>query len=477
MTRSLTVAFTFLAACSFGGDFGNTRYQCGEGGRCPDGQSCVAGFCTPSIDVPVDATVVDPEPDAVDDPDAAVTDASAADASVDAAVMPPDGPPPPTPVCGNMGLLTDGFDTAGARPAFESFTEPGVQVNETGGQLVIAVGGGAGTAFGGYRSSYAYDLRESALEATVTSVGGGSTIVEVRNLQDQAAQLAWENGMISARVLGAGGATTRRTIAFTPTHIYWRIRVSNNVMSWETSANRTSWTVVHSEPAPFDIRHVHGVLRAGGEAPALTASKRALDGVGAPTSPGFCAGSTLVDDFAAAPLTPTWSSSRDGTCTITETGGKLVLGFTGFGVQFCDVVATHLYDLTASAIVIDSAELPGRANFVSYLQLVSPQANNSVIEISRDNGTLSAINRNAGTNTDSNNVAYNATNHRYWRLRGVGGQVEIAVSANGTSFTPRLTTTPAFPLDRVEVRFGAGHYFDVNPVGAVTASLPGVNAP
>ena len=463
--RPLAALTMLLTACSFSGDFGGTRYRCGEGGRCPDGQTCVAEYCV--AESPVDGGA---DGNIIVDPDAATPDAATPDAAG------PDAPPP-APVCGSLWLLTDTFDNTNPRPEFYAWTETGTTVTETGGQLVVTVAGGDGTGFGGYTSNYFYDLTEGGLEAKIGAVGGRNTVIEVRNLQDQAAQVSWENGKISARVFGVASPGIRREIAYDPAQVYWRIRVSAGVMYWETSANRTTWNLLHSEAAPFDVQHVRGSLLAGGAATAPSTARFDEVNTAAPTSPGHCAGSTLVDDFAVAPLPPIWFPYSDGACTVTETGGKLTMTFPGTGSVFCGIASRHLYDFTASSLVIDSANLPSRTNFVSYLQLVSPLTGETRVELTLDSGTLFTVNRINGTNGPQSNTTYNATNHRYWRLRGVGTQVELAVSPDATTWTPRLTVTPGFALTAVEVNVGAGHYANVTPSGGVTAQVPGVNAP
>ncbi len=72
------------AACSFDQGFDGTRYRCGDGERCPDGQSCVASVCLPA----------------------------AIDAAVDGAPDGPDGAMPPAS-CGGIALLRDSFDGNG----------------------------------------------------------------------------------------------------------------------------------------------------------------------------------------------------------------------------------------------------------------------------------------------------------------------------------------------------------------------------
>jgi hypothetical protein len=439
MLRALPVAAVLLTACSFGADYGGTGYQCGSGERCPAGQTCVDGYCASGD--PIDAGGSDE-------------------------------------VCGSLSLLRDELDDSQPGPEFESWADPGVTVDESGGQLRITVAPGAGDPYGGYQALHQYDLTEGVFEARVAALGGTNTVVEVANHLQETAQLVWEDDQIAARVFGTADPGQRAQIAYDPTWVFWRIRVSAGVMSWEVSADRTDWIEVHAEAAPFDVTHVRGLLSAGGQGAIASTARFESVNTEAPTSPGFCAGETLTDDFAAAPLSPLWFPYDNGDCNVDETGGALTMTYTGVGSIFCGIVARHLYDLTASEVVIDSSGLPIRGNFVSYFQVVSPDNGETRFELSNDSGTLYAVNRVNGVENPIVSTTYDPTDHRFWRLRGAATQVEAATApAAAGPWTVQLTATPGFSLDRIEINVGAGHYATVTPAGAVTATVPGVNAP
>lgn len=441
-----------LTACSLGGDFGGTRYQCGAGGRCPDGQACIAGFCeVGDSDAPI----------GTDDGG----DGGVGDGGVEARV------------CGSLSLLSDPFEDGVAPPWFERFEETGVTVTETGGQLVVALAAGTGDAYGGYRSTHYYDLTSGVFETKVGQLGGVHTILEIRDHQDRVVQLTVEGASMFAAVYNVPGAGIRRTIPYDPAHTYWRLRVTGPTLFWETSANRTTWNLLHSELVPFDLRHVRGVLAAGVRI--ATASQARFDDVNLAVAagPGYCSASTLVDDFAAAPFEPLWSSYANPGCTISETGGKAVMTFTGIGSVFCGLVARHLFDLREGEVVIDSIDLPSRTNFVTYLQVVSPFTSESRVEATLDGGTFRAVNRRNGVDGPSVAVPYDRVMRRYWRIRGVGNQLEVGTSPDKVGWTTHLTVTPGFDPAVSVISYGAGHYASVAPTGTVMAQLPGLNAP
>jgi hypothetical protein len=46
-------------------------------------------------------------------------------------------------------------------------------------------------------------------------------------------------------------------------------------------------------------------------------------------------------------------------------------------------------------------------------------------------------------------IAYNATNHRWWRLREASGTLYWEYSADGTSWNELFSGTPTLPLEQV----------------------------
>ncbi|MCC6996373.1 MAG: hypothetical protein IT370_17310 [Deltaproteobacteria bacterium] len=77
----LAVVLAVSAACTVEVDYGATRFRCPDG-TCPSGQVCIANLCQPTLS-PLDAAVAS---DGAGAGDGATSDASPADASLDAAL-------------------------------------------------------------------------------------------------------------------------------------------------------------------------------------------------------------------------------------------------------------------------------------------------------------------------------------------------------------------------------------------------------
>jgi hypothetical protein len=215
------LALAGLGACSFDFGFGGTRYQCGTGERCPDGQTCVGGFCEASSDGGAD-------------PDAA-----------------------PAAACGNLTLLQDTFDVAGVGAYWYDFADTGAGIGESGGQLVININANV-NAYAGYIGRFLFDLHGAWYEGEVSAVfpTGSNTILEVRNYLGNVIQLVHQDGMIAAATYNAPGATTYLERPWNPAERFWRIGEEGGDLVWQLSTDGDTWTDLNRRAPPFDISHV-----------------------------------------------------------------------------------------------------------------------------------------------------------------------------------------------------------------------------
>ena len=434
------------AACSFDQGFDGTRYQCGGGERCPDGQRCVAGVCQASAD--------DAGPDGA-------TDAG------------PDGAMPPA-TCGGIELLRDTFDGNGAGPYWSAFADPGASATEAGGHLVLSLPA-ASTAYAGYRARYYYDLRGTAATARVAQVGGANNILEMRNQFGNAAQLVYDGSEVYAGIFNAPGAGTLAQRPWNPAETFWRIRESGGALIWELSTDGQSWSELHRRAVPFAIEHVQGVLAAGDSGAAASVTR--FDDLNATTPAGqFCPVDQLHDDFAVAPLQPQWEPYWDTGCAIDETGGALRATYTtGTGNAFCGVTSLHLWDLSrGDGVTVEGAAFPSRQNFVSYVAAGVPGSDDR-IEMTLDGTAFEYRIYAGGSAVAVHPMTIDRAQHRYWRMRGAGTTAIWETSVDRSTWTERWRATAPFALTGLELNIGFGHY-DVSPGTPFTVALPGVNA-
>lgn len=440
------------AGCSFQSNFDGTNYRCGVGDVCPSGFMCVDGYCRTS-------GADDGGPDG-----ASGGDGGGPDASV-------------TARCGTISLLDDDFEDSVTGVQWWKWADSGVVVNETGGQVVAQIAAGTADAWGGYTSSALYDLTDGTIETTVAQVGGRYTILELRSFDGPRAQLLVEDGTsLLAGVYSTGNDGVRATATYVPsTHRHWRFREHNGWLYWETSPDGNGWTELHSETLPFPPDHVHGIVSGGGQLAA--AGEAQFDHVNPDPFDGrFCPGTALSDDFSAAPFRPLWDDWTETGCTMTETGGEVVMDFTGAADVWCGASSSHIYDLRGSSITWEVSAAASASMFLTYVQVIVPGDDTTRLEIGMEDGTMWFLQDVASVDTGYAEATFSASNHRFWRLAESAGRALFQTSPDGTGWTTQLDVASAFDLSEVVAIIGAGTW-GTGPGTAVTTRFAGVNAP
>jgi hypothetical protein len=430
--RAVVVVTIVAGGCGFRADFDGTGYRCGTGDRCPPDYMCVDGYCVASI--PFDASVVDAGPIAG--------------------------------ACGSISNLRDDFSNDAIDPLWSPFSDSGATVTESGGQTRVALTAGTGSPYAGITSAALYDLRDGAIDVSVAQLGGGVTILEVRDFDGQRAQLVADATSITAAVYDTPDKGERNTIPYVAAeHRYWRIRAdADGTMYWELSGNRTTWTELHREDTVLDVANVFGIVSAGEQL--AVASTALFDDVNPDPAAGLCAAASFTEDFAASPLDPTWEHWEETGCTVTEAAGDLRMDFAGTTNCFTGVATRHLYDLRDSEFVVDTAT-PTATNFISYMQVLPLGDADTHLEIGHDGGMYFEQSV-ANVNTDETTAAFDAADQRYWRIRGYGGRVSIDTSPDGSTWDNHIDAPAGFDLSAVQLVLGAGNYGAVGSAVAVT---------
>lgn len=173
------------------------------------------------------------------------------------------------------------------------------------------------------------------------------------------------------------------------------------------------------------------------------------------------------------PSGPTWSRYLDAECTAVEAGGTFTLSFTGAGAAYCGLTSTHRFDLRDSSVTLDAGGAPGATGFYAYFQ-VGFSEGNTRHEIERQGNRLDIEQHVDGVESGAVNIEYDATAHRWWRIRESGGDVFFETAPDGADWTVRSTVKAGFDQTAVQVEIGAGHDAP-GPGVPVTWVLPGVN--
>lgn len=166
---------------------------------------------------------------------------------------------------------------------------------------------------------------------------------------------------------------------------------------------------------------------------------------------------SLSDSFADNSVsTSAWVESAIGSATVAETSAEIrfTLPSSTAGTHIARLTSRYVYDLTGSSfyVNIDTMVATGVAA-TAFFQLYLNDTN--ALQWIQVSNTLYARHIVAGVSTDEFSATWNATNHKYLRIRESGGNIEWHSSANGTSWTLRGDIATPFTITDLYVDFGA----------------------
>jgi hypothetical protein len=185
---------------------------------------------------------------------------------------------------------------------------------------------------------------------------------------------------------------------------------------------------------------------------------------------------TLTEDWSSGSIDAgTWD--QFGTGTRATASQKLQL--TPSAASYVGVVTANTgtrYDLTGSSVYVElSAVLDQRLGVESAYFAVGP-AGNSRVDFSVSDGSLLMRSNVAGVQTSQGSLTYNATTHRWLRIRESGGTVYWDTSPDGLTWTQRASwVVSGITLTACRVELGAGVWDGGTSTGS--ADFDNINTP
>ncbi len=175
----------------------------------------------------------------------------------------------------------------------------------------------------------------------------------------------------------------------------------------------------------------------------------------------------LVDDFADGALLPNWRRWQDAAGMMEEVQGQLVLTLrAGNGSNFAEVISQQRYDLTECGLAVELVVAPTQATnapIATTLRVSRDETNFLSIAVYSDRIYFSV--RTQGNTTDVQDVAFDAEQHRWWRVREGNGSVSFETSPDGSVWDLRLAgATPSW-IDDVEIAIGGGTWAYIDAPG------------
>jgi hypothetical protein len=184
--------------------------------------------------------------------------------------------------------------------------------------------------------------------------------------------------------------------------------------------------------------------------------------------------STLVDAFTAGSINATlWNNVTPGAATLDTVNDLVTLAVGTTNGTFNNFATNGPYDATGSSIYAQVTAPPnGNGGITTYLKLQA-DANNLIQIQLASGGAFSVFTRNAGTWTGTNLPTYDPHQHRWWRLREVGGSFAVDASPDGYNWATLATVAYTWSPTAVSVWFQTGTS-DTEPSGMV-ATIENVN--
>lgn len=202
--------------------------------------------------------------------------------------------------------LIDDFDDNTTDTTKWSSTSNGAgnTLNETGGALVITLGGTSGSYSYYDQTAASYDFTNSYVQVNAKTVPIDAAVntqmfIKVYNN----ATNYFTIGKIGANLLmqsQTGGVDSNTTIAYQPGQMdWWRIRNEGGNILWETSVNGRSWSIERTLATPFAITTVGIQVGAGSFAADSAPGTATFDSFNLVLSPFM-----LPNDIRPYPFTP-----------------------------------------------------------------------------------------------------------------------------------------------------------------------------
>ncbi len=368
-------------------------------------------------------------------------------------------------------LLSDDFNDNSANTSKWAVTTPaGMTVLERN-QRVEMTPPASAYGYGGYTSTAYYNMTDSRAKVEVVQAAGNGieTILHLADKTNPSAS-AITNDLIF--FVGAAGLTMQERVGGVVAsrvvipydaaqHRFWRFRHDSvaGLMYWETSPNGSQWTVRHKAAVTVALTQMQLSLSAGKptSVAATTPTATAIfDNLSVERYPSL----TPSDNFNDNSLDGArWIVLNTGAyVTAREQNQRFELALPASTASYnglFSVPQTNFWNKTLS-VEIPQATSAGGLGMETQFRIMRNDSNYFHVVIRGNNTFVCDAVANGVLNRSE--FAYNATQHRFWRIRhnAASQTVNFESSADGGTWTTLKTASVNFPLDRMQIFLTAG---------------------
>lgn len=159
---------------------------------------------------------------------------------------------------------------------------------------------------------------------------------------------------------------------------------------------------------------------------------------------------TLTDNFNDNSIGAEWDTDSSYT-TVEETGGKASITVGTYAGDYGYYYSVDNYDATDSYVL---SEVSPANTSTAFTEIIMQIDSDNLVAMSISGGNLQAYQKVGGSFSSLQTATYNATNHKWWRIRGSGGQVYWDYSADGQVWINFHHVSNPITMTAVSVRFG-----------------------
>lgn len=182
---------------------------------------------------------------------------------------------------------------------------------------------------------------------------------------------------------------------------------------------------------------------------------------------------SLTDSFNASSLSGNWNSNG---AKALVAGSQLSLTSTAGATNYAVITSNSTYNLTGSYVtaLLTSAGNQALTTWQAIVIVLTLDANNGLSWIV-NNGLIHAQKQVANSYSDVlGNLAYNASLHKYFRIRESGGTIYWDYS-DGTTWTNYTSLANPFAVTALYIGIQGGTY--ASEASATTALVDNINIP
>lgn len=328
----------------------------------------------------------------------------------------------------------------------------GGTINEIGQTLQIQSSTTA--TYKGMDSVSKWSLTGSYVEVEVphvlTGLSSATTYMRVQADDNNGITISTDGTSIYARKQVAGSYTTLASTNYSATtHRWWRFREASGTIYYELSPDGFTWLSFTTLATPFTLDSLTAQLAVGTDVANASTDTAVFDNFN--VSPPI---ELFSDNFNDNALDATkWAPWSGG--DVAETGQTLQIQSSTAASVYKGMNSAMKGSLIGSYVHVEVPHvLTGLTNASTMLQLGPDDQHTITLYVGGT--TLAAEYQVNGVFTTPATTPYNATTHRWWRIRESGGTVYYEYSADSSTWSVLTSVAAPFALTNIRVTLFIG---------------------